>query len=563
MALSERTIDLAASTRALAKPRTKRSALTWPIALIALLLMLPILSILAHLLQPDQGSWEHLSQTLLPRYLTNSLLLVLVVGVLVPLIGSVTAWLTTLCRFPGDRIFTWALVLPLAVPGYVVAYAYTDVLDVAGPVQTWLRASFGWQVGDYWFPQIRSLPGAALLLSLVLYPYVYLLARAAFLQQSACVLEVGRTLGYRPWGLFFSVALPLARPAIAAGTALALMETLADYGTVSFFGVSTFTTGIVRAFSAFGDRVAAAQLAALLLVGVLALLLLERWSRSRKQYHHTTGRYSSLPQFRLSGLRATLAIIACGLPLLLGFLLPAGLLFWMWLDRAQGKIDTRFLGWAWNSFSLGAVTALLAVLIGLLLAYGLRQRGSRLLAGLARLGGMGYAVPGTVIAVGAIIPLAALDRTLANLLHELFGSKTGLLLSGSIVALVYTYLVRFLSVSMNTLDASLSKVRFTLDEAARTLGRRPASVLRDVHAPLLVSGLATAALLVFVDVMKELPATLLLRPFNMDTLAVQAHNLAADERLADAGLPSLAIVAVGILPVILLSRAIAKGRPGL
>lgn len=556
-------MNLPAAGKETPRPRRQRSALAWPIALIALLLMLPILSVLANLLEPDQGSWAHLSQTLLPRYLMNSLLLVLGVGLLVPLIGSATAWLTTLCRFPGDRFFTWALVLPLAVPGYVVAYAYTDVLDVAGPLQTWLRATFEWQVGDYWFPNIRSLPGAALLLSLVLYPYVYLLARAAFLQQSACVLEVGRTLGYRPWGLFFSVALPLARPAIAAGTALALMETLADYGTVSFFGVSTFTTGIVRAFSAFGDRIAAAQLAAVLLVGVLALLLLERWSRSRKLYHHTTGRYSSLPQFQLSGLRAALALLACGLPLALGFLLPAGLLFWMWLDRAQGKIDSRFLGWAWNSFSLGAITALLAVLIGLLLAYGLRQRGNRLLAGLARLAGMGYAVPGTVIAVGAIIPLAALDHALAGLLRDLFGVNSGLLLSGSIVALVYAYLVRFLSVSLSTLDASLSKVRYSLDEAARNLGRRPASVLREIHAPLLASGLATAALLVFVDVMKELPATLLLRPFNMDTLAVQAHNLASDERLAEAGLPSLAIVAVGILPVILLSRAIAKGRPGL
>ncbi len=561
--MSERTLGQRDTAERRFEPRARTKGLTWPIAIIALLLILPILSILAHLALPDEGSWAHLSQTLLPRHLLNSLLLVLLVGLAVPIIGSGTAWLTTLCRFPGDRIFAWALVLPLAVPGYVVAYAYTDMLDVAGPLQSWLRATFDWQVGDYWFPKIRSLPGAALLLSLVLYPYVYLLARAAFLQQSVCVLEVGRTLGYRPWGLFFAVALPLARPAIAAGTALALMETLADYGTVSFFGVQTFTTGIVRAFSAFGDRIAAAQLSALLLAGVLALLLLERWSRSRKQFHHTTGRYSSLPQFKLTGARTVLAVLACALPLSLGFLLPAGLLFWMWLERANGKVDSRFLGWAWNSLSLGTLTAFLAVSIGLLLAYGLRQRGSRVLASLSRLAGMGYAVPGAVIAVGAIIPLAAFDRGLSGALSDLFGWSGGLILSGSLVALVYAYLVRFLSVSLNTLDASLSKIRFSLDEAARTLGRRPVTILRDLHAPLLYSGLATAALLVFVDVMKELPATLLLRPFNMDTLAVQAHNLASDERLADAGLPSLAIVAVGILPVILLSRAIAKGRPGL
>ncbi len=561
--MSERTLAYPASQERPSRSRPGSAYLTWPIAIVALLLLLPIASVVAHLFQPDEGSWAHLSETLLPGYLLNSFLLVVSVGVIVPIIGSGTAWLTTLCRFPGDRFFAWALVLPLAVPGYVVAYAYTDALDVAGPLQTWLRATFDWRFGDYWFPNIRSLPGAALLLSLVLYPYVYLLARAAFLQQSACVLEVGRTLGYRPWGLFLSVALPLARPAIAAGTALALMETLADYGTVAFFGVHTFTTGIVRAFTAFGDKVAAVQLSAVLLIGVLALLMLERWSRSRRQYHHTTGRYSSLPRFPLSGFRACLAFAVCALPLLLGFLLPAGLLFWMWLDQAQGKVDSRFLDWAWNSFSFGAITAALAVVIGLLLAYGLRQRSSRLLSGLSRLAGMGYAIPGTVIAVGAIIPLAALDRAVAQALRDFFGWNTGLILSGSIVALVYAYLVRFLAVSLNTLDASLGKIRFSLDEAARTLGRRPAGILREVHAPLLMSGMATAALLVFVDVMKELPATLLLRPFNTDTLAVQAYNFASDERLADAGLPSLAIVAVGILPVLLLSRAIAKGRPGL
>ncbi len=434
---------------------------------------------------------------------------------------------------------------------------------MAGPLQSWLRATFGWQVGDYWFPAIRSLPGACLLLTLVLYPYVHLLARAAFLEQSVCVLEVGRTLGYRPWGLFAKVALPLARPAIVAGTALALMETLADYGTVSFFGVPTFTTGIVRAFTSLGDRVAAAQLASLLLVAVLALLALERWSRTRQRFHHTTGRYRPLPQFQLRGVKAGLAILACAAPLLLGFLVPALLLGWMWLDQAGARIDPRFADWAWNSLSLGLMTAVLAVILGLLLAYGLRQRGGRLLAGLSRLAGMGYAVPGTVIAVGVILPLSTADRLLASGLEGLFGWKSGLLLSGSLVALIYAYLVRFLSVSMNTLDASLSKVRPSLDEAARTLGRRPAGVLREIHAPLLWSGMATAALLVFVDIMKELPATLLLRPFNMDTLAVQANNLASDERLADAGLPSLAIVAVGILPVILLSKAITKGRPGL
>ncbi|MEO1193678.1 MAG: iron ABC transporter permease [Pseudomonadota bacterium] len=540
-----------------------RSGLIWAIGLIGVLLLVPIVSIFANLLEPDDGSWAHMTATVLPGYILNSTLLVLAVGFGVPVIGTATAWLTTLCRFPGSGFFAWALVLPLAVPGYVIAYAYTDFLDVAGPLQSWLRLTFDWQVGDYWFPAIRSLQGAALLLVLVLYPYVYLLARAAFLEQSVCVLEVGRTLGYRPWHLFWRVALPLARPAIAAGTALALMETLADYGTVSFFGVHTFTTGIVRAFTSFGDRVAAAQLAAVLMIAVLGLLLLERWSRKRQRFHHTTGRYRALPRFDLTGWRAAAAWLACALPLLLGFIAPAILLGTLWLVRADGRIDPRFLDWAWNSLSLGAITAALAVVLGLLLAYGLRQKHKPWLGGLARLAGMGYALPGTVIAVGAILPLVALDQALAGAFQSLFGWNSGLLLSGSLVALIYTYLVRFLSISMNTLDASLTKIRPNLDEAARTLGRGPSQVLVHVHAPLLWSGLATAALLVFVDVMKELPATLLLRPFNYDTLAVQAHNLASDERLADSGLPSLAIVAVGIVPVLLLSRAIARGRPGL
>jgi len=541
----------------------RRGGLTWPIVAIALLLLLPILSVLAALLQPDQGSWAHLSRTLLPDYILNSLSLVVLVGLGAPIIGSGTAWLTTLCRFPGSRLLAWALVLPLAVPGYVIAYAYTDFLDVAGPLQGWLRETFEWRVGDYWFPAVRSLPGAALLLSLVLYPYVYLLARAAFLEQSVCALEVGRTLGYRPWALFFRVALPLARPSIAAGTALVLMETLADYGTVAFFGLPTFTTGIVRAFASLGDRVASAQLASCLLVAVTALLLLERWSRSRQRFHHTTGRYQALPTFRLRGIKAGAALVACALPLVLGFVFPALLLLWMWLEEAAGQIDPRFLRWAWHSLSLGLMTAALAVGIGLILAYGLRQRGSPVTAALSRLAGMGYALPGTVIAVGTITPLTAFDRALSAALQDLFGTSGGLILSGSVAALIYAYLVRFLSVSLNTLDAGLAKIRHSFDEAARTLGRSPAGVLREVHVPLLASGLATAALLVFVDVMKELPATLLLRPFDMDTLAVQAHNLAADERLAQAGLPSLAIVAVGILPVMLLSRAIARGRPGL
>ena len=548
-----------AATRPRRGPGRFAGALAW---LFLPLFLLPVVTVLAHVLMPDQGTWAHLAATVLPDYVANSLLLALGVGLVTPLIGTATAWLTTLCRFPGQRLFAWALILPLAVPGYVMAYAYTDFLDVAGPLQTWLRQALDLQVGGYWFPEVRSLGGAIALLSLVLYPYVYLLARAAFLEQSVCALEVGRTLGYGPWACFWHVALPLARPAIVAGTALALMETLADYGTVAFFGLPTFTTGIVRALVSMGDRTAAAQLSTLLLLAVFGVLLLERWSRQRLRFHHTSSKYRALPRHELKGIRAPLATLACLLPLLLGFLLPAGLLLRLWLTDAGGEIDPRFLQWAGNSVTLAAVAAVAAVLLALLLAYGLRRTRSTAVTVAARLAGMGYAVPGTVIAIGTLIPLAAFDNALDGWMRATFGVSTGLLLTGSIAALVFAYLVRFLSVSLSTVEASLGKVRPSLDEAARTLGSGPGATLWRVHAPLVWTGVLTALLLVFVDVLKELPATLLLRPFNFDTLAVQAANFAADERLAEAAFPALAIVAVGILPVLVLSRAIARARPG-
>ena len=443
-----------------------------------------------------------------------------------------------------------------------MAYTYTDLLQFTGPVQSLLREVTGWPPRSYWFPEIRSLGGAIAMLSFVLYPYVYLLSRAAFLEQSVCALEVSRTLGCSPWGSFSRVALPLARPAVAAGTALALMETLADYGTVSFFGVQTFTTGIVRAWISLGDRVAAAQLASSLLGFVLVVLLLERWSRGRARYHHTSSRYQRLPGYRLTGARAVLAFLACALPLTIGFLLPAAVLVRMAIASGDQQLGARFLHLAWNSFTLAGVTAVLAVLLAMVMAYGQRLTPNRWSALANRIAGMGYAVPGTVIAVGVLIPFARFDNALDAWLRASFGISSGLLLTGSIAALVFAYLVRFLAVSLNTVEASLGKIRPSMDDAARNLGQGPGGTLVRVHAPLMWGSLMTAALVVFVDVMKELPATLVMRPFNFDTLAVQAYNLASDERLTEAATASLAIVAVGILPVILLSRAIALSRPG-
>jgi iron(III) transport system permease protein len=534
---------------------------------IACLVALPVLAVVVQLAEPAGAAWTHLAETVLPRYLRNTTLLMLGVGAGVMVVGVGTAWLVAMCRFPGRDLFEWALLLPLAVPTYVIAYAYTDFLQFAGPLQSGLRELFGWSRGDYWFPQVRSLGGATTLMVLVLYPYVYLITRAAFLEQSVCVLEVGRTLGRTPWRLFGSVALPLARPAIAGGTALALMETLNDFGAVQYFGVDTFTTGIYRTWFGLGEPAAAAQLAALLLVFVLLLVVLERWSRGRARFFHTSSRYRALPQFELSGVRGLLAVAACAAPVLLGFVLPAALLGQMALNHGDPLFGTRFLDFAANSLVLAGTTALLAVGLALALCYAARQGagapGGGLLSKVAvRMAGMGYAIPGSVIAVGVLAPLGFLDNRMNAWLEDWLGIAPGLLLTGTLVALVYAYLVRFLAVSINAVDGSLARITPSMDGAARTLGQSPLGTLRRVHMPLTRGSLLAAGILVFVDVMKELPATIILRPFNFDTLAVRAYELASDERLSQASTASLVIVAVGIIPVVMLSRALARSRPG-
>jgi iron(III) transport system permease protein len=528
----------------------------------ALLLAAPVLTVFSFVLHPAGEVWRHLAATVLAEYVGNSLLLVLGVGVGTLLMGVSTAWLCTVCRFPGRRLFQWGLLLPMAIPAYIIAYTYTGMLDFSGPVQTALRGWFGWGYGDYWFPQIRTLGSAVVMLSLVLYPYVYLLARAAFLEQSTCVLEVSRTLGCGPWRAFFSVALPLARPAIIAGLTLALMEALADFGTVQYFGVSTFTTGIFRTWFGLGDSGAAAQLAALMMTFVLALIVLERWSRRRARYHHTTQRYRTLPGHPLRGWRALAAFAACFFPLFFGFLLPAAQLGAWALRTWRHTLDPAFLQLVRNSLLLAAVAAGLALVLALFMAYGKRLRRSPLIDGALRVAGMGYAVPGLVIAVGVIIPFAWLDNTIDGWMRSTFGVSTGLLLSGTLAAVLFAYLVRFLAVSLQTVEAAMGKIRPSMDDAGRLLGLRPAGVLGRIHLPIMRGSLLTALLLVFVDVLKELPATLILRPFNFNTLAVRAFELASDEMLAESSLAALAIVLAGLLPVILLSRSIRRARPG-
>ncbi len=521
----------------------------------AALILLPILAVIASVFGSTGDTWLHLARTALGFYVLNTSLLVAGVAVGVISIGVLSAWLVTAYRFPGQRVLEWALVLPLAMPAYVMAYAYTDWLQFTGPVQGLLRAATGWQAREYWFPEIRSLGGAALLLSFVLYPYVYLLARTAFLDVSRSALEAGRLAGLSAWGSFWRVALPIARPAIAAGAALALMETLADFGTVSYFALEVFTTGIFKAWMSMGDPVAAGQLSVCLLVFVALVLALERASRGRAGYAAALGKASRSQ--RLSGLPAALAFAACALPVLIGFVLPAFLLLQLvWSDfRAPGfHLSGRVAALIGNSFILAGIAAAAGVLLATAMAYAARLSRGRLVALANRAAALGYAIPGAVIAVGVLVPLGRLDNWIAGGMESAFGVKPGLLLTGTIVALVYAYLVRFLAVALQTVEAGLAKVTPRMDDAARSLGATPTETLARVHAPLLASSLASAALLLFVDVMKELPATFALRPFNFDTLAIEAYNLAKDERLSEAAVPSLVIVAIGLVPVLIVVK---------
>ncbi|WP_240732682.1 ABC transporter permease [Halioglobus maricola] len=508
---------------------------------------------------PYSEVWVHLRNTVLGDYVLNSLLLMIGVGVGTFLLGVSTAWITVMCDFPGRRFFSWALLLPMAMPAYIIAYTYTGMLDFTGPVQTSLRESFGWGYGDYWFPEIRSLGGAVCMLSLVLYPYVYLLARVAFAEQSTALLEASRNLGRGPWQTLFFVALPMARPAIAAGVSLALMETLADFGTVDYFGVSTFTTGIFRTWYGLGELKTAAQLASFLLLFVFVLFALERRSRGRMRFHPAAPTQQAQP-IRLTGWRGSCCFLLAGGILLAGFVIPAARLsLWAASDWSQFS-SGAFLELAGNSFMLAAIASLCCLLVALFLGYGRRLHPGRVETVSVRTAAMGYAVPGTVIAVGVLIPFAWLDNQLDSFLRQYFGVSSGLLLSGTLVALVFAYVVRFLSVSLQSVESGLARIRPSLDESARGLGLTPAGVLRRVHMPMLRGSLLTALLLVFVDVLKELPATLILRPFNFNTLAVRTYELASDERLADAAAPALAVVIIGLLPVMLLSRGLSAKR---
>lgn len=523
-----------------------------------LLLTTPVWVLVSFVFEPINDNGLHLIDTLLPEYVINSLWLMLGVSFGVFLFGVPTAWAISQYQFFGKKTLHWALLLPLAIPAYIVAYTYTGLLEFEGPVQTALRSQFAPQTVMHWFPEVRSLGGAIVMFSLVLYPYVYLLSLAAFNRHSKQALEAGQILGAGPLRRFYRIALPMARPAIIAGLSLALMETLADFGTVQHFGVPTFTTGIYRTWTGFGDTTTAAQLSLLLLVFVLILMSLELWSRKQAQFFTNTPSKAPFTPHKLKGWSSFLVFFGCFIPVLMGFLLPAGQLTYWAVTTAETEFNQAFVMLIWNSFYLAFLAAIIALSIALLLAYTKRIHNNKTLSFTTRIATLGYVIPGTVLAIAVMIPFAWLDNTLDTWMRSTFDISSGLLLSGTLFTLVFAYTFRFLSISLQTVDAGLNQIKPSMDESARTMGASRWKILTKIHFPLIHTSLLTAFILVFVEVLKELPTTLILRPFNFNTLSVRAYEMAADERLADAGLPALLIVLTGIIPVIILSKLMDK-----
>ena len=526
--------------------------------LVAAACLLPMIAVVLAAVTGGTDTVSHLMATVMPRYAMTTVILVVLVAAGTFAIGVGAAWLVTMTRFPGVRFLEIALVLPLAFPAYVLAYAYTFILDHPGIVQTTLRQVMGWGPRDYWFPEIRSTEGAAVMLILVLYPYVYLLARAAFLQQSATAFLAARALGNNPWQAFRRVSLPMARPAIAGGVLLAVMETIADFGTVSYFGVQTFATGIYTSWFSMADRAAAAQLALCLLGFALVMAVSERMQRGKAKYYQTGKQHASQPAVHLKGLKAVFAFVLCVMPVLLGFLLPVVILIEMGLESEQNLLSKRYLGFIRNSLTLAGTAAVVTVCAAICIGFFQRLRPGKGSSAAAYIARLGYAVPGGVIAVGLMVPFASFDNALDAWMRATFDISTGLLVTGSIWLLVAAYMVRFLAAALSAYEGGQSTVHANMDAAARSLGQSPLGTLRRIHLPILTPSLLTALLIVFVDVMKELPATLIMRPFNFDTLAVQAYRLASDERLEGAAVPSLVILAVGLLPVILICRQVGR-----
>lgn len=524
-------------------------------ALVAALVLAPVASVVWIAFHPTENIWPHLVATVLPRYLTTTLILMGGVALLTAAVGTGAAWLVSMFDFPGRRWLAPALIFPLAIPAYVGAYALVDMLDYAGPLQSALRAGFGWQSAqDYWFPETRSLWAAVLVLSAALYPYVYILARAAFAEQSGATYEVARALGQGPWGLFLRVGLPLARPAIAAGVALALMETVADYGTVHHFGVQTLTTGIFTTWLDGGNAGGAAQIAGVILMLIFLLVALERISRRGARFHAAARAHRPVERHRLTGLPAGLATAACAAPVAAGFVLPVAVMLAhsarapdQWLAPGLGRALT-------NTLVVAGVASVATVAAAVFLVYGVRLAGRGLARAILPLTTLGYATPGAVLAVGLLFPLAALDHRLADGILALTGHDPGLMITGTAFALGLAYLVRFFGIAQGAVDSAFGRISPSLPMAARSLGRTSGGALSAVYLPLMRGSVLTALLIVFVDCVKELPATLILRPFNYDTLSTRVFELASLERLSEAAPAALLVMSVGLLAVAVIAR---------
>ncbi len=537
---------------------SKISVSPWSLGaiVIAFVMLAPIMAVIWIALHPVENIWPHLISTTLPRYLKNTLVLMVSVGAISAVVGASAAWLVTRYHFPGARWIQWALLLPLSIPAYVGAYALVDFLEYAGPIQTGLRSLFGWQTArDYWFPEVRSMGAAIIVLSASLFPYVYILSRAAFREQSGAGEEVARSLGAGAVNRFLRVGLPLARPAIAAGAAIVMMETVNDFGTVDYFAVQTLTTGIFSVWLESNNAGGAAQIATVVLGLVIFLVTMEKVSRRKVQFFSLSTRHRAPSKAPLHGIWGWAATVACLLPFLIGFVLPTSVIAHHAFGNWARWGDPELIRALWNTVRVGGIAAVLTVLAGVFLVYGVRLSGRTLPRLLLPVTTIGYAAPGAVLAVGILIPLAVLDHKLADLVEVVTRAPAGLILTGSSFALVLAYCVRFFAIAQGAADGAMGRVPPSLAMAARSLGRTRGQTLKEVYAPLIRTSVGSALLLVFVDCVKELPATMLLRPFNFDTLATRVHDQASLENLGDASPGALMIVAVGLVAVGLLARA--------
>lgn len=537
-----------------------QKGLLWGAFFLCFLIIIPILLVPAQFTKSSEGLWQHFADTILVELLLNSLFLMVGTAFFVTLFGTISAWCIVMYRFPGSRFFEWGLILPLAFPAYVLAYLYTDFFQVSGPVQTLIRDFFDWKIGEYFFPNIRSIGGVIAIFSVIFYPYVYLLARAAFLEQSLCSLEASRMLGASPFRTFYKVALPMARPSIIAGILLCLMEVLADYGAVSYFALPTFTTAIFKAWFSMNSLAGAAQLASLLLFLILGLFFLEQWAQGRAQYYAISQRRLPIPLKKLSPLPAFAASFFCGFLCVFGFFLPAFLLLEMSLFQTAPQLTDDYLQIIQNTLLLACLGALLCIFCALWISWAKRLCKNKTLNLLSQIAALGYAIPGMVLAIGVHLFISPIDAALNKLFANFDSYQPTLYLSGSIAILLLAMLARFLTLGLKSLSVGLDRITPSMEEVAQNLGASPQRTLRSIHLRIMQPSVLTAFLLIFVEIVKELPATLMLRPFNFDTLAIRTYQLASDERLAESAHYALAIVCCSLIPLYFLSRQIQKSR---